>query len=92
VVFVGVSSVALEALASGCVIISPVFADHMFMNPLGGFEKYYIRISDPAELKDVIERIIKRRGRKEELDEVKKFILSYWCLDKSLKRWEKLLK
>lgn len=92
IVFVGDSTVALEGLASGCVVILPVFADHMFMSPLAGFEKYYIRISDPAELKNIIERIIGYKERKEEFADIKKFILSYWCLDKSLKRWEKLLK
>ncbi|GAG83019.1 unnamed protein product, partial [marine sediment metagenome] len=84
------SAVALEALAAGCKVVSPVFSDSMFTSPLKGFEEYYSRVSNPAELKDTIEEFIER-SEVENFSEVKRFILLYWCLDPSLRRWKELL-
>lgn len=92
ILIVGLSTVALEGLAMGCKVIIPVFADNMFMSPLGGFEQFYAKVYNPQELKAVVRKIMERDIPKEPYFKSVEFIREYWCLDKSLKRWEKLLK
>ncbi len=90
-VIVGTSTVAIEALAFGCRVILPIFNDRMFMNPLKGFEKYYIGISNPAELETAIREIMRKNISKELYFRNVEFVKKYWCLDTSLKRWENIL-
>ena len=92
ILIVGSSAVAIEGLAGGCRVISPIFSDSITMSHLIGFEKYHIQVFNSEELKDNVEKIIEYSENKENYDEIKKFISSYWCLDMSLIRWEKLLK
>lgn len=90
-ILVGTSSVTLEALASDCEVISPIFADSMFINPLIGFDGLYTKVYNPQDFRISVDRIMqkaeKTKDRRENID----FILRYWCLDESLKRWEELL-
>ena len=85
------STVALEALAAGCKVIIPVFSDSMFMSPLGGFEEHYSKVDNPAELKTAVDRYI-GHTKDEGFSDAKDFVFKYWCLDKSLKRWEEILR
>ncbi len=92
IIIVGSSTVALEALIAGCKVITPIISERMIMSPLSGFEKFYSKITSSEELKQAIEKIIRHKENQENQDEFKNFISSYWCLDKSLTRWEQLLK
>jgi surface carbohydrate biosynthesis protein (TIGR04326 family) len=90
-VLVGFSNVALEALAFGCEVFIPVFSERMFISPLGGFERYYRKIYNAEELKEGVYDLGKNdRLGIENIDD--NFIESYWCLDKSLARWEAIIK
>lgn len=90
VLITGGSTIALEALFAGCRIIIPSFCDTMFTNPLRGFEKYYTRVSNSKSLRYFVRKFIE--GNTDgDLNEVGDFIGHYWCLDPSLKRWERLL-
>lgn len=88
--FVGSSTVALEALAFGSAVIVPVFSDHMFMSPLKGFEKYYLKVANPPELRAAVQGALRNREGRDR-DDIKNFISNYWCLDKSMRRWEEIL-
>jgi len=89
VVLVGSSTVALEALAAGCNVISAVFSDSMFISPLVGFEQYYEKVYNIGGLKNVVKKIVETPERQKSMD-AKDFISRCWCLDKSLQRWERL--
>ncbi len=90
VVIVGNSTVALEALMTGCKVITPVFNNSMFMSPLQGFEKYYSKVRNAEELRSAVEESL-GNSKIENFLEIKEFILKYWCFDDSLHRWERLL-
>ncbi|MFA5147180.1 MAG: hypothetical protein WC515_07390 [Candidatus Omnitrophota bacterium] len=90
VVFVGFSSVALEALASGCFVILPVFADHISMSPLKGFEEYYEKVFDAEELRSAVRKGIGPGAA--DPGKGRTFAAGYWCIDRSLKRWEEILR
>jgi len=85
------STVALEAAALGCTVIVPVFADYMFLSPLGGFDKFYSKIYTPGELKELIYAVMKEKPQKD-AREILDFISDYWCLDASLQGWERVLR
>jgi len=89
-VLVGYSNVGLEALMFGCAVFIPVFSDRMFISPLGGFDRFYTKIYNPSDLKEVVERTVRGIGIEENNEEIKSLVSDYWCLDKSLQRWEKL--
>jgi surface carbohydrate biosynthesis protein (TIGR04326 family) len=89
ILVVGDSAVAIEALAASCKVIIPIFSDIIFMSPLKGFEKYYSKVTNPAELSDVIKKCM-NCGETEYAGEAKKFVSEYWCLDPELKKWEEL--
>lgn len=92
ILITGSSTVAIEGVAGGCKVIAPIFSDHMFLNPLHGFEEFYSRIHNPQELRTSIEQTFQGNGKQKDFSEVNKFISRYWCLDPSLKRWEAMLK
>ncbi len=92
VALVGGSTVSLEALAAGCKLISPVFSDYMFVSPIKGFEEFYERVYTPGQLREIIEKSINVDIQNEQRHKALEFVTKYWCLDKSLQRWEKILR
>ena len=90
-VLVGFSNVGIEALAFDCKVFIPIFSDGMFMSPLGGFDRFYKKIYNPQELRCNVKMSLQNAEKKEKVSEAKDFVSNYWCLDRSLKRWEKLL-
>lgn len=84
------SAVAVEALAYGCPVIVPVFADSMLMNPLAEFPQVCQKVSDPRQLRESWQRIAGDRddGQGEARRE---FVREYWHLDADLPRWTALL-
>jgi len=91
IVFTGGSSVVLEALASGCRVILPVFADCIFVNPLDEFDRFYVKVNNPDDLRRAVRDFMEGSGHKNDKRDIDKFISSYWCLDRSLQRWEGVL-
>lgn len=91
ILIVGGSTTAVEGLAAGCKVITPIFNDIIFMSPLKGFEEFYIKVHNPQELRMATEQALHYNGEKQNFSQVKKFIPKYLCLDPSLDRWEKLL-
>jgi len=91
VVLAGGTSVAVEALACGCKVILPVFADCIFFNPLDEFDRFYTKVSNPSEFKQAVCRIMENRDKTSDKRDIDDFISHYWCFDDSLKRWEEVL-
>ena len=91
ILITGSSTVAVEGVAGGCQVITPIFSDHMFLNPLDGYEEFYTRIHNPQELSACVHQIIQGNGKQQDFRKAREFISQYWCLDPSLKRWEALL-
>jgi surface carbohydrate biosynthesis protein (TIGR04326 family) len=91
VALIGSSAAAIEALASDTRVILPVFADTMLINPLNGFERYYIKVSSPEELKGALYKSLEN-GNEINHETAKDFVLRYWNLDETLKRWEEVLR
>lgn len=89
-VLVPSSTVAIEALAFGCEVIAPVFADAMLMNPLADFEGWCRRVTSPEELKAAMEAV-RMQDRVPNPDMGLHFVRSYWNLDKTLRAWSALL-
>lgn len=87
----GSSTVSIEALAAGNMVILPIFPDKMFMNPLKGFEEFYTNPCTPEQLRNAI---VRNLASENILDygKIKTFISHYWCLDTTLSRWNDLLK
>jgi surface carbohydrate biosynthesis protein (TIGR04326 family) len=87
----GSSTVSIEALAAGNIVILPIFPDKMFMNPLKGFEEFYTNPCTPEQLRNTI---VQNLASENILDygKIKTFISHYWCLDTTLSRWNDLLK
>lgn len=84
------SAVAIEALAYGCPVIVPVFADSMLMNPLAEHPQRCHKVGDPAQLRDAWSRIV--AGGEDASDEAARgFVRDYWHLDPALPRWSELL-
>jgi len=92
ILIVGSSAVAIEALAGGCRVINVILSDNMTMSDLRGFEEFYIRVYNPQELRENVEIIMGNGHEKENSADAKDFVSKYWCLDKTLKRWESLLR
>ncbi|GAG40626.1 unnamed protein product [marine sediment metagenome] len=89
IVLVGISSVALEALASECIVILLVFSNVMFMSPLDGFDEFGIKVYSPAQLSEAVKENIRKAPDTRE--KTADFINRYWCLDEALTRWERVL-
>ncbi len=90
-VMVGSSTVAIEALAYGCEIIVPIFANVLSMSPLMDFHDYCYRITSSEELLATWEKI--RKGDLLKTTEQKHaFIKRYWWLDPELPKWHELFK
>lgn len=90
VVIVPTSTVALEALACGCEVVVPVFADSMLVNPLADFQGYYHRVESVRDLIDTLDRIAGGH-RLHDVRQTEEFVRKYWCLDRALPRWKSLL-
>lgn len=91
VVVVGDSTVSLEAIGFGCKVILPVFCDNVMMNPLFDFDKYFIKVFNPDELRNAIDVILTKNADNVQSGDAMEFIHKYWDLDKSLNKWETLL-
>jgi surface carbohydrate biosynthesis protein (TIGR04326 family) len=91
ILIVGGSTAAVEGLATGCRIITPICSDNIFMSPLKGFEEFYTKVHNPKELRTAIEQTLQHNEKKQNFSMIKNFIPKYLCLDPSLNRWEKLL-
>ena len=89
-VIVPTSTVAMEALATGCEVLIPVFPEAMLMNPLADFDGYYHTVSSPVELRTVMGRVAggaTLRGA----DGYRDLIRNYWHIDPALPLWSGLL-
>ncbi len=84
------SAVAVEALAYGCPVIVPVFADSMLLNPLAEYPDYCHRVSDPRQLREVWKSLADA-GEDGAADSRREFVRDYWHLDPDLPRWSALL-
>lgn len=85
------SAVAMEALASGCEVIVPLLADSIMMNPVADFPDGYCHlVSTPEQLREIVEKVL-GGYRLAGSDEYRRFVSSYWCIDKELPRWKALL-
>jgi hypothetical protein len=84
----GGTSAALEAVAAGCVVIVPVFADVLSMTPLPDDCPWMRRVSDSAGLVVTVRDALATRlgDAKRRLE----FVKSYWHLDSDLRRWRVL--
>lgn len=91
IVVTGTSTACIEALAFGCDVIIPVFSSCLCMSPLKGFDDYCHIVYGPDDLLQTLDRIRSCEKIKEETDKKIQFIKKYWCIDPSLKRWEKIL-
>ncbi len=89
-VLVATSSVGIEALAYGCEVLIPSFADTMSMNPLIDFPEYAHPINGKKDLIDTLEKIAAGE-RLHTPQEYNAFVSTYWNLDSSLHTWRDLL-
>ncbi|HBL17420.1 MAG TPA: hypothetical protein DD417_11925 [Elusimicrobia bacterium] len=86
-VLVGASTVAVEALAHGCVVLEPVFAHVMRMNPLSDYPGYCRPVYGPEDLR----RAVMPGAGAAEPEAARRFVREYWDLDESLPAWRGLL-
>jgi surface carbohydrate biosynthesis protein (TIGR04326 family) len=84
------TTVAIEALAFGCSLIIPLFADTMMMNPAVSTDENFQFVSNPAQLQKQVEEIIQNK-KINSPDEASHFIQNYWHLDSTIPRWTKIL-
>lgn len=91
VVVVGESSLAIEALAYGCTVVSPALNDVAFMSPLDGHEAFYEKIYSPMDLQKIVARVLKTPKPEEQREAAHAFAVSYWDLNPALPRWGKIL-
>lgn len=91
VVLVATSTVAIDALAFGCEVVTPALSSVFSMNLLRGFERYCHRISSPTELKARLEAYA-QNGPSVPPGEKTSFVKRYWNLDAGLPAWAGLLK
>ncbi len=91
VVITATSTIGIEALAFGCDVIIPVFADFLCMSPLIGFEALYNTVYTPQDLVEKIAFIFSDNYKSIPLHEKLTFIKNYWSLDPSLNGWRNVL-
>jgi surface carbohydrate biosynthesis protein (TIGR04326 family) len=89
-VLVPTSTVAIEALGAGCDVIIPVFPDAMLMNPLADFDDHSHTVTNPQELRAVMDKIAGGSSLRD-IDYCRRFVRKYWNLDPALPLWSKLL-
>jgi surface carbohydrate biosynthesis protein (TIGR04326 family) len=90
-VLVPTSTVSIEALLYGCEVIIPALPNSMLMSPLADFKGYYHKVTYPEELKETMCKIVNGYTL-HSISEYKEFVRNYWCIDRTLPRWTKLLK
>jgi surface carbohydrate biosynthesis protein (TIGR04326 family) len=81
------TTVSIEAVAFGCELIIPLFADTMMMNPVVDTDAKYYLVSNPAQLSAQVHRLLAAEPAAANND----FIDSYWNLNTALPRWTQLL-
>ena len=93
IAIVGESSVALEALASGCHVISVNVPEWINMSPLNGIASEFIKIvSSAGELRCMVEKLLNSRfDRKMNLLSTRKIINDFFYLNNNTNAPEKLL-
>jgi surface carbohydrate biosynthesis protein (TIGR04326 family) len=90
-VLVGSSSLAIEALAYGCEVLTPCFGSFLPMTPLAGFDDMYKRVYGPADLLAALDRY-RRSGPARPAADKRAFVREYWNLDESLAGWRALMR
>jgi hypothetical protein len=90
-VLVPASTVAVEALAYGCEVISPVFPDVLGMNPLADYEGYCHRVYGGRDLVNILNRIREVGPSEERRAKGRELICRYWNLDQAMPLWSRLL-
>ena len=88
-VIVGSSTAAIDALRNKCKIFVPIFADHIILSPLSGYDKFINYVSKPKDLIESIEDITEYNQK--EIDEIEDFIHQFWFTDPKLKNWKKII-
>jgi surface carbohydrate biosynthesis protein (TIGR04326 family) len=81
------TTVAIEAIAAGCALIIPLFADTMQMNPVISTDADYQLVSTPEQLKASVNLLFNRSAAMQK----KYFIGDYWHLDATIPRWTNIL-
>ena len=81
------TTVAIEAIAAGCALIIPLFADTMQMNPVISTNADYHLVSTPLQLKNCVNMLINQQTSSQK----KYFIGDYWHLDATIPRWTTIL-
>jgi surface carbohydrate biosynthesis protein (TIGR04326 family) len=84
------TTVAIEALALGCELIIPLFADTMMMNPAVSSGLDYQLVSHPQQLYECVTNLLQMSKARETL-KGHHFIQNYWHLDAAIPRWTKIL-
>ena len=90
VALVSASTVAMEAIAYGCKVVTPLLPNAIELNPVTGFDEWCTTISTPQELKMIIERI-NLETVPHPRDQGIAFVRRYWNLDCELPAWATLL-
>lgn len=85
------NSVALEALAFGCQVILPVFANALFMDPLANRQELFQKVYNPQQLIRAIDYTLQREVTDDELQQARNLVQSYWNIDESLPGWSRIL-
>jgi surface carbohydrate biosynthesis protein (TIGR04326 family) len=77
------SSVAVEALATGCPIVQPIFADAIATGPLDDREGWHVAVSTPVQLAEAL-----RRAMAEPPPAAEALVDAMWCrVTPGLPRW-----
>jgi surface carbohydrate biosynthesis protein (TIGR04326 family) len=88
-VIVSSSTVSIEALATGCRVVQPVFCDALTASPLESPEDWTTIVYTIVELRNAVrdaidgEAVLARAGRE--------ILARYWTIDPALPRWRALL-
>jgi surface carbohydrate biosynthesis protein (TIGR04326 family) len=84
------TTVAIEALALGCELIIPLFADTMMMNPAVSSGVDYKLVSHPQQLLECVTALL-QKSKTTETFKNSNFIQNYWHLDAAIPRWTEIL-
>lgn len=93
-VIVTVSSASLAAIACGCPVIIPRLPGIIDMNPLSGLSQLPIYVESPRQMRDVVEKILRKKEFPLSISQCRDFIFNYCNLldsdDDFLRKLEQL--